>query len=162
MLKADTKSYSSTKDRKPHSRDILYYRVLTDIIKVRYTNDIKFLMFKCDWVNPEKGVKQDEYKFTLVNFNQLLYKNNLPIGEPFILSTKADQVLYVPDPLQPEWKVVLTMTPPDHFDDYSRFEVQPYSNQRLDDCLPTSDDDVGWIRQGVVLLMMMLDGLDKE
>ncbi|KAL0405947.1 UNVERIFIED_CONTAM: hypothetical protein Slati_3908600 [Sesamum latifolium] len=49
---------------------------------------------------------------------------------------------------QPEWKVVVTMTPRDHFDVYSRFEAEPYSNQRLDDRLPTADDDVGWTRQG--------------
>ncbi|KAL0386229.1 UNVERIFIED_CONTAM: hypothetical protein Sradi_3017200 [Sesamum radiatum] len=34
-------------------------------------------------------------------------------------------------------------------DVYSRFEAELYSNQRLDDRLPTADDDVGWTRQGV-------------
>ncbi|KAG8384254.1 hypothetical protein BUALT_Bualt04G0099000 [Buddleja alternifolia] len=133
MLKANTKSYSSTKDRRPHDGKVLYYGVLTDIIKVQYTNEIKFLMFKCDWVDPEKGVKQDEFKFTLVNFNHLLHKNNISSDEPFILSTQADQVWYVTDPLQVDWKVVVTMTPRDNFDVYSRSEAEPYSNQRLDD-----------------------------
>jgi len=119
VIKADTKSYSSTKDRRPQSGEVCYYGVLTDIIKIRYTNDIKFLMFKCDWVDNEKGVKQDEYKFTLVNFNHLLYKNNMPTDEPFILSTQADQVWYVPDPIQSSWNVVVTMSPRDNFDVYS-------------------------------------------
>ncbi|KAL0283174.1 UNVERIFIED_CONTAM: hypothetical protein Sangu_2907000 [Sesamum angustifolium] len=101
------------------------------------------ILYLSDWVDPEKRVKQDEYQFILVNFNHLLYKNNLPIDEPFILSTQADHVWYVPDPLQPKWKVVVMMTPRDYFDVYSRFKVEPYSNQRLDDRVPTSDDDVG-------------------
>ncbi|KAG8369808.1 hypothetical protein BUALT_Bualt14G0052300 [Buddleja alternifolia] len=112
-------------------------RICSFDARVYYTNGIKFLMFKCDWVDPEKGVKQDEYNFTFVNFNHLLHNNNMPIDEPFILSTQADQVWYVPDPLQTGWNVVMKITPRDHFDIYSTFEAELFANQQLDDHVPT-------------------------
>ncbi|KAG8373547.1 hypothetical protein BUALT_Bualt11G0035900 [Buddleja alternifolia] len=137
------------RDRRPHAGEVFYYGVVTDIIKVRYTNDLKFVMFKCDLVDPGKGVKQDEYKFTLVNFKHLLYKNNMSTDEPFILSSQADQDWYVPDPLQVDWKVVVTMTPRDNIDVYSRSQAESFRYQGLDDHIPTCDVDVGWTRQGV-------------
>ncbi|KAL6219803.1 hypothetical protein ACLB2K_007562 [Fragaria x ananassa] len=61
-----------------------YYGKLTDIIKITYSIDIKYVLFKCDWVNPSTGIKFDRFKFPLVNFKCLLYKNDRIGDEPFI------------------------------------------------------------------------------
>ena len=35
-----------------------YYGLLKDIVKVVYNHGLKFLLFKCDWVDPSEGWKQ--------------------------------------------------------------------------------------------------------
>ena len=60
------------------------------------------MLFKCDWVDNRTGKKEDEYKFTLVNFNHPLYPNNRETDEPFILASQAEQVWYVQDPIEPD------------------------------------------------------------
>lgn len=60
--------------------------MLKDVVEIQYTNALKFVLFKCDWVYALDGVKEDEFKFTLVNFNHLLYKDNVIGNEPFILA----------------------------------------------------------------------------
>ncbi|XP_040369295.1 uncharacterized protein LOC121051221 [Rosa chinensis] len=51
-----------------------YYGRLTDIIKISY------------------GIKLDHFKFPLVNFKRLLYKNDCIGDEPFILASQAHQL----------------------------------------------------------------------
>lgn len=101
VLKVDTMSYASAQDRNPHSRNITFHGVLTDIIELWYTNYIKFVLFKCDWIDNQVRKKQDEFKFTMVILNHLLYKDNYLGDEPFILATQAEQVCYVQNPLDP-------------------------------------------------------------
>ncbi|XP_058216762.1 uncharacterized protein LOC131327634 [Rhododendron vialii] len=72
-LKANTLSYASRKDKNPRVGPVYYYGWLTDIVEIRYTNDTKYVMFKCDWIDNIHGKKEDAFKFTLVNFNHLLY-----------------------------------------------------------------------------------------
>ncbi|KAG8369264.1 hypothetical protein BUALT_Bualt15G0133400 [Buddleja alternifolia] len=132
VLRGNMKCYSSARDRRPQCREVSYYGVLTDILRVHYKNGVKFLMFKYDWVDPEKGVKQDEYKFPLVNFNHLLYNKNTPIDEPFILSLKLIKF------------------------------AESFANQQLDDRVPTCDDDAGWIRHGVDEIIVDEAGEDND
>ncbi|CAN6543774.1 unnamed protein product [Malus baccata var. baccata] len=67
-------------------------------------------MFECEWVNSEspRGMKTDQYGFTLVNFNQLGFKE-----DPFIL---ASQAFYVEDTIEKDWHVVVRTQPRDLFD----------------------------------------------
>lgn len=81
---------------------------------------MKYVLFKCDWVDNERGCKKDEFNFTLVNFDYVMYQNNSPADEPFILPTQAEQVWYVADPLEPSWKVVMKTSRTDNYDVYSR------------------------------------------
>lgn len=60
------------------------------------------MLFKCNWVDTKVGKKVDEFKFTFVNFNHLLYKDNQVGDKPFILASQAEQVWYVQDPKEPE------------------------------------------------------------
>ena len=45
---ASTTSFSSRKDKNPKSGELAYYGELTDIIEVRYTDETKFVLFKCN------------------------------------------------------------------------------------------------------------------
>ncbi|XP_040364563.1 uncharacterized protein LOC121050060 [Rosa chinensis] len=135
-----------------------FYGVLTDVIQIRYTNHLKFVLFKGDWINNRMGLKKDEFKFTLVNFNHLLYKDNVIEDEPFILTEQARQVCYVQDPSDPNWHVVLHMTVRDLFDMYSKDssrrptvvpQVELYARQQLDETIYQNDEEVNWVREGV-------------
>ncbi|KAG6491712.1 hypothetical protein ZIOFF_046648 [Zingiber officinale] len=42
MLRASTLSFASARDRTPHEGQVIYYGVLTHIIKVRYMNDLQY------------------------------------------------------------------------------------------------------------------------
>ncbi|GAA0163741.1 hypothetical protein LIER_19535 [Lithospermum erythrorhizon] len=107
-------------------------------------------MFKCDWVDINRGNMVDEFGFTLVNFNYLLYKENLEAHEPFVLSSQAEQVWYLDDPINLDWKVVISMSRRDHYDVYSvDVEDEALNIQQLDDHIPARDEDVGWVRQDV-------------
>ncbi|XP_052177584.1 uncharacterized protein LOC127791645 [Diospyros lotus] len=113
LLTANTESYASSKDKRPISGDVTFYGVLTDVVEIRYSNEFKFVLFKCDWVDNNRGMKVDSLNFITVNFNCLMYQENKPTDEPFILATQASQVWYVADPLDEEWHVVMKMTPRD-------------------------------------------------
>ena len=101
MLKATTESYSSARDQHPVSGEFTFYGVLTDIIELCYSKDLKFVLFKCNWVDNRRGlVENDAFGFTLVNFTRLLYGGNRLSDEPFILATQAQQIFYVQDPVE--------------------------------------------------------------
>ncbi|XP_057775317.1 uncharacterized protein LOC130994288 [Salvia miltiorrhiza] len=123
FLTATTNSFSSSKDKNPIAGDVSFYGVLKDIIEVRYTNNLKFILFKCDWVDYNLGLKRDEFNFTLVNFAHILYRGNRKIDEPFILAPQAQQAWYIQDPIDPDWHVALKMTP------RAVFNVDPEVNE---------------------------------
>ncbi|CAN6676733.1 unnamed protein product [Malus baccata var. baccata] len=158
VSKADTMSYATVKDKRPCSGDVTYYGVLKDVVEIRYTNALKFVLFKCDWVDAIGGMKEDEFRFTLVNFNHLLYKDNVVGDEPFILARDAKQVCYIQDPIDSDWHVVVNVTVRDLFDMRSKDsshtptivpQVELYAPQQLDETVFMNDEDVGWVREGV-------------
>ncbi|KAL3497592.1 hypothetical protein ACH5RR_040324 [Cinchona calisaya] len=123
--------------------------MLTDIIEIRYSSQLKVVIFKCDWVDNQRGKREDMFKFTLVNFKYFMYKDNVRDDEPFILATQAEQVCYVPDQVEPEWQVVMEMTPKEIFEaDFSTLEVEPFSSQGLDENVATCEEDNVWVQQG--------------
>lgn len=119
MLKASVPSYASSKDTNPVIGDVNFYGEVTDIIEIRYSSSMKFVLSRCNWIDNRTGMMKDEFKFTLVNFKHTLYKDNRVIDEPFILATQAQQVWYIQDPLETDWNVVMKMTARDNFDVYS-------------------------------------------
>lgn len=149
VLNAETLSFSSVRDINPRVGSVSYYGVLTDIIEVLYGQCTRYLLFKCDWVDPDRGVKEDEYKYKLVNFKHLMYNKNLPSDEPFILANQAQQVWYIPDPIDSDWSVVVPMVRRDNYDVYSTIDVESNSRIQLDD--GTTSRDVGdfWLREGM-------------
>lgn len=89
-----------------------YFGVLTDIIKLTY-GTFSVILFKCEWwdVHTKRGVKEDKHRFTLINTSR-----TLPIDEPYILATQAEQVYYVKDTRDPKWFVVVKTKPRDLYD----------------------------------------------
>ena len=91
--------------------DIAYYGILTEIIELSYPQGRSVILFRCDWVHPIRGVKQDEFGFTLVNI-----KSHWKTSEPFVLASQAVQVFYVPESKEKNWHVVIATKPRDLYD----------------------------------------------
>ncbi|KAK9054123.1 hypothetical protein SSX86_025200 [Deinandra increscens subsp. villosa] len=107
-----------------------FYGVIQEIWELDY-RDFSVPLFKCKWVNNEKGVQVDKYGFTLVDLTTDGYKS-----EPFVLATHVTQIFYVKDPSKPRYHIVLqgkrrilgvdnvnNEEEYDHFDDLPPFSV---------------------------------------
>ncbi|XP_028104195.1 uncharacterized protein LOC114303271 [Camellia sinensis] len=159
MVKAKTSSYASAKDINPVEGDVAYYGYVTDIIELYYSHDHRYMLFMCNWIDNNKGLKQDDFGFTLVNFNHLLYANKQDSDEPFILASQAQQVFYVNDYVDEYWNVVLKMKPRDLYEvcgeqptidkGLHHNEVKGFGDQELDVASYTCEEDMDWVRQGI-------------
>lgn len=170
FLIAKTDSFASSKDKNPKSGDISFYGVLQDIIEVRYTNELKFVLFKCDWVDYNRGLKHDE-NLTLVNFNHLLYRCDRIIDEPFILASQAQQAWYIQEKFDCDWHVALKMTPRAVFNvdpeinEYEGTEDEHFCSQ--EDETNITNEKVSWTRADVDSVTVsrahnLLDDSDHE
>ncbi|PRQ20753.1 hypothetical protein RchiOBHm_Chr7g0231571 [Rosa chinensis] len=109
---------SGAKDKNPVESDMTFYGVIEEIWELDY-HAFKAPLFLCKWAANEKGIKQDEFGFTLVDLNHEGHKK-----DKFASAGQVKQVFFVEDPLDSRWSVVLT-TP----------------NRDYRDCL--YDDDLG-------------------
>ena len=126
-----------------------YYGRLKDIFEVQYTNDIKHVLFKCDWIDNIHGHKEDAFKFTLVNFKHLLYREDQYTNEPFILASQAEQFWYIPDPVEQDWEVAVKMSERSLIDmHYDAPQTEPFVSQQLEENIMLRDEEVGWVREG--------------
>jgi len=66
-----------------------YFGVIQEILEVDYS-DFRVPVFKCQWVNGNIGVNQDEMGFTLVDLQKVAYKD-----EPFIIAEQGRQMFYM-------------------------------------------------------------------
>ncbi|CAL5392138.1 unnamed protein product [Camellia sinensis] len=158
MVKAKTSSYASAKDINPVEGDVVYYGYVTDIIELYYSHDHRYMLFMCNWIDNNKGLKRDDFGFTLVNFNHLLYAKKQDSDEPFILASQAQQVFYVNDSVDEDWNVVLKMKPRDLYEvcgeqptideGLHHNEVEGFGDQELDVASFTCEEDMDWVRQG--------------
>ncbi|KAK5845248.1 hypothetical protein PVK06_001413 [Gossypium arboreum] len=60
----------------------------------------KVVLFQCDWpdVNTGRGIKNDQFGFTMVNFSPLIHTREQLIDEPYVFSSQVKQVFYSKDP----------------------------------------------------------------
>ncbi|KAF7144323.1 hypothetical protein RHSIM_Rhsim05G0054900 [Rhododendron simsii] len=110
MVKANTSSYASAKDMNPEG-EVTYYGYVMDIVELYYSYDRRHVLFMCDWIDNDKGLRHDDFGFTLVNFKHLLYTKNQERDEPFVLASQAQQIFYIQDPVEDDWNVVIKMKP---------------------------------------------------
>nr|XP_028954636.1 uncharacterized protein LOC108170381 [Malus domestica] len=114
------------------------YGRVVDMFEVKYCGPTEagdrgraVMLFKCEWVNSEspRGMKTDQYGFTMVNFNQLGFKE-----DPFILASQALQAFYVEDTIEKDWHVVVRTQPRDLFDVLEDSDaIDDYAILNLDD-----------------------------
>lgn len=142
MVKATTQSYASARDKNPILADVSFYGILTDIIELYYTKKFKFVVFTGKWVNNNKRlIEKDDYGFTLVNFNHLLYTKQHLSNEPFIFASQAQQVFYVDHPMENEWQIVVKFKPKSFYDlgedtpsiEHKEGHMELWPEQQLDD-----------------------------
>ncbi|PRQ34676.1 hypothetical protein RchiOBHm_Chr5g0071731 [Rosa chinensis] len=87
-----------------------FYGVITEIWELDYDH-FRVPIFKCDWVESQKGVRVDDLGFTLVNLNR---KGHLK--DTFVLGKCVKQIFYVADPIDHRWSVVLRLPKKDYND----------------------------------------------
>ena len=93
-----------------------YYGIIKEIVELNYNHKGNVVLFKCDWVDNRvwgKWVKTDQFGVTTVNFKHLFNTGEKVSDEPFILSSQAMQVFYVPEHAGSEWVSVHQSKPRD-------------------------------------------------
>ena len=87
---------------------IMYYGVLSDIIELNYSNNIKHVLCKCKWVDDQnrRGYRTDEFEFPMVNFTHFIHGGDEMMDEPYVLASLAIQVFYVEDKRHKDWYVI--------------------------------------------------------
>lgn len=103
-LVASTMQVSSAKDKNPIVSNMTFYGVIEEIWELDY-HQFQVPLFKCAWVENEKGIKYDEdSRHVLVNLNRRGHRK-----DEFVMATQVSQVFYVDDPENDGWSVVLPM-----------------------------------------------------
>ncbi|KAG8499629.1 hypothetical protein CXB51_006113 [Gossypium anomalum] len=148
VVNSSITSYASAKDSNPVEGNVEYYGLLTDIIELDYYGRWKVILFRCDWadVNTARGIKKDQFGFTMVNFSRLIHTGQQLMDEPYVFSSQVKQVFYSKDPTDEGWYVVLRNTPRDLFDMgngsrddiVERSETLPFPEQNLDENIPST------------------------
>jgi len=97
---------------------VTYYGVLTNIIELNYSKKLRYVLFKCEWVDVDsgKGYETDKFGFSLVNFTRLIHKGDRLIDESYVLTSQASQVFYVEDSMHKDWMVIVKTKARDVFD----------------------------------------------
>ena len=65
------------------------------------------VLFRCNWVDINKGCKIDNLGMTLESFNYLQHTGNDICDDPFIWASQAKKVFYVKNKRQNIWLVVM-------------------------------------------------------
>ena len=74
-----------------------YYERLTDIYQLDYYGAYKVVVFRCDWLDTNRGLKTSRNGHAYVNFSKLIHTGRCLHDDPFVFSSQAKQVFYVED-----------------------------------------------------------------
>jgi hypothetical protein len=69
------------------SQSTTHYVIIDDIWEVNYSSNIRIPMFWCCWVKHPRGVEVDGYGLTIVDLNNVGYKD-----DPWVLASHVAQV----------------------------------------------------------------------
>ncbi|KAK5770986.1 hypothetical protein PVK06_047153 [Gossypium arboreum] len=116
-------SYASARDSNPVEGNVEYYGLLTDIIELDYYGKWKVVLFRCDWAdaNTARGIKNDQFGFTMVNFSRLIHTGEHLIDEPDLFD----------------------MGNGSRDDIVERSETLPFPEQDLDENIPSTTENGG-------------------
>ncbi|KAL4312443.1 hypothetical protein GQ457_01G027540 [Hibiscus cannabinus] len=92
-----TRSYASARDKQLVEGEVNYYRALKDIVELNYSCRFKVVLFKCDWVDINRGCKKGKFGFMLMNFSHFAHRGNNLIDEPYVLASQVKKVYFVMD-----------------------------------------------------------------
>ncbi|KAH1130736.1 hypothetical protein J1N35_002114 [Gossypium stocksii] len=92
VVNSSITSYVSARDSNLVEGNVEYYGLLTDIIELDY-----YGKWKAD-VNTARGIKSDQFGFTMVYFSRLIHIGEQLIDEPYVFSSQVKQVFYSKDP----------------------------------------------------------------
>jgi hypothetical protein len=128
VVSVEGENYASSRDRRPVHGVTNYYGKLNDIIELNYSGQIRVVLFKCDWVDVNRGCKIDN-GVTLVNFSYKAHRGANLADDPYVFASQVDKVFYVTDPKHKDWEVVRHVKVRDVFDMGGvDDQVSPYSN----------------------------------
>ena len=88
-----------------------FYGVIIGIWELDY-NNFRIPIFRCNWIDMNRGTKVDDLGYTLVNLNRLGFFN-----DPFVLAKHVKKVCYIDDPLDKLWSVVLKLPEKNYHED---------------------------------------------
>lgn len=153
-LVAKTMQVSSAKDKNPVYTDMTFYGVIEEIWELDYHN-FRVPVLLCQWAENEKGIKTDEFGFTLVNLNRQGHKN-----DRFASIAQVKQVFYIQDPLDSNWSVVLATPNREYRDSVliadddlgdTSLEHQPFLAEipQFDDKEEQEEDEATYMRENV-------------
>ncbi|KAK5793993.1 hypothetical protein PVK06_035181 [Gossypium arboreum] len=156
VVNSSITSYASARNSNPVEGNVEYYGLITDIIELDYYGRWKVVLFRCDWadVNTARGIKEDQFGFTMLNFSCLIHTGQQLMDEPYVFSSQVKQVFYSKDPTDEGWYVVLRNTTRDLFemgnrsrdDIVERSETLPFPEQNLDENIPSTSTQHQWVR----------------
>ncbi|XP_071940083.1 uncharacterized protein [Coffea arabica] len=135
-------SFASIRDQNPVLSELVYFGVLKNMIEVIYGGR-RVVLFECDWISNGSRMKQDADGFTLVNF-----ANVRPHVEPFILASQASQVLYVEDPTDKDWQVVISTTARAGYNMGTTMDVETYLQSDVGNPVAENEnEEISWVRE---------------
>jgi len=122
-----------------------YFGVIEDIWEVHYGSNIQIPVFRCRWVKHPKGVEVDAYGLTIVDLNNIGYKD-----DQWILASQVAQVLYIVDSAKKTKHVVVPgkqdIIGVEGIDDVE--EYNQYDQMNLFTDLPQKiKDEKPWVRK---------------
>ncbi|KAH1056044.1 hypothetical protein J1N35_034109 [Gossypium stocksii] len=103
VVNSSITSYANARDSNPIKGNLEYYGLLTDIIELDYYGKWKVALFR----GYARGIKNDQFGFTMVTFFRLIHTGEQLIDKPYVFSSQVKQVFYSQDPTDEGWYVVL-------------------------------------------------------
>lgn len=152
---ANTPSYASARDMHGIRGDVQYYGRIKEIIQVRYSEEVKFVLFRCHWIDPRTGVRKENYGYTLVNFDKVCHTGAKEEDEPFVLANQVEQVFFTPDDMNPGWHIVHTTRPRDLYDvgvgQFEEGEIYrdgaPVVSLLARENISINEESIDWVRE---------------
>jgi hypothetical protein len=119
-----------------------YYGQIQEIWELDF-HGFKIALFRCNWVDANRGVQKDKYGFVSVDLSRHGYKT-----DPFVLAQHVAQVFYVSDTTNKRLKVVIpgkrrivgveNAVDEEEFDQFD--EIPPFATSMIKPRIPSANE----------------------